>query len=185
MPSAVARVPHARAAQVAEVVRGVLAPACTRIVVAGSIRRRSPDVKDIELVAEPDMRFDLAGELADDALEVLVPCLVRQGWATWRQRGDGQVLATGPRYYALVHVESGIPVDVFVCRPPSQWGAVLAIRTGPAEYSRELVTRARRRGLRCEGNRLIRADGSVLPTPGERDFVEACGLRYVEPEWRR
>lgn len=181
----VERVPLERARATAEIVRGVLSAACTRLVVAGSIRRLAPDVKDIELCAIPRMRLDLAGDVLDDDLEVLVPELVRDSWLRWRTRSDGQLLARGPKFYALVHRDSGMPIDLFVARPAAEWGAVLAIRTGPAEYSKKLVTLCKRRGLRCENNRLVRTDGTAIDTPEERQFIEACGLEWAEPQWRR
>ena len=58
------RVPLALAVAIAEEVRALLAPACERLEVAGSIRRRRPDVGDVELVAVPKTapaRLDLFG----------------------------------------------------------------------------------------------------------------------------
>jgi DNA polymerase/3'-5' exonuclease PolX len=43
----------AQALAIAERTRAALAPYCDRIEIAGSIRRRNPSVKDIELVAIP------------------------------------------------------------------------------------------------------------------------------------
>ncbi len=40
----------------------------------------------------------------------------------------------------LQHVRSGLQVDLFVVRPPAQWGVLYLIRTGPAAYSRRFVT---------------------------------------------
>lgn len=180
-----ARVPLERAVRIATIVRDVLAAACPRIEIAGSIRRRVAMVKDIELVAMPRLRLGIGDEVLDDDLEVLVRELVRDGWATWRRRRDGQLMARGPRYYALTHRDSAMPVDLFAVRPPAQWGAILAIRTGPASYSESLVTRCKLRGLRCEDGRLVRQrDGVELPTPEERQFIEACGFPWAAPEWR-
>lgn len=43
----------AQALAIAEKVKALLAPHCERIEIAGSIRRKKPDVKDIEIVAIP------------------------------------------------------------------------------------------------------------------------------------
>ena len=42
------------------------------------------------------------------------------------------------RFYPLFFYVDGAwwPVDLFVVRPPAQWGAIFAIRTGPADYAR-------------------------------------------------
>lgn len=39
-----------QALEIAEKVKALLAPHCERIEIAGSIRRKKPDVKDIEIV---------------------------------------------------------------------------------------------------------------------------------------
>ncbi|MCC7542388.1 MAG: hypothetical protein IT379_39585 [Deltaproteobacteria bacterium] len=187
--AAAPRVPLVRARTIAEQLVRILAPACERIVIAGAIRRRKLEVADIDIVALPRVRRDLAGLVLDDDLEPLVTRLRAAGTLRWRRRGDGGYMATGPRRYALVHEDSWIPIDLFSVRPPAQWGAILAIRTGPAEYSQALVVGARKRGLRCEDGRLIRNDDSVPPveraTPEERDFIAACGFPWADPEWRR
>jgi hypothetical protein len=70
-------------------------------------------------------------------------------------------------------------------RSGSQWGALLAIRTGPADYSRALVTKCKERGLDCVDGRLVaRGSGRELATPEEADFIRACGMSYLEP-WER
>ncbi len=42
-----------KALEIAEKTKELLAPYCERIEIAGSIRRKKPEVKDIELVAIP------------------------------------------------------------------------------------------------------------------------------------
>lgn len=65
-------------------------------------------------------------------------------------------------------------------------------RWGPADYSKRLVTECQARHLECRDGRLVRPahrrlDGRdfEIPTPEERDFIEACGLPYEAPEDRR
>lgn len=180
------RIPHAQGERLARALIEVLSPACERIEIAGSIRRGAPTVKDVELVVTPRVRRDLTGAVLDDALRPVVIDLVRAGRLSWRLREDGQTIARGPRFYALVASKAGISVDLFAVIEPAQWGAIMAIRTGPAEYSQALVTRARERGLRCvDGHLEWISSGAVMPTPEERDFIEACGFEYVSPEQRR
>lgn len=188
------RFPLVRAELLAERIRDVLTPACERIVIAGSIRRREPTVKDVELVAIPRLRAGLFGPepTAPTELDVLVDELIAAGRLEPRPTKAG-VTRRGRRYQALRATATGIGVDLFIVRPPASWGATLAIRTGPAEYSRRLVSECREHGLVCDGARLRRVvrDGVVLAvpedveTPEERDFIEACGLPWSEPEDRR
>lgn len=190
------RVPLERARRVAEAIVDELRPACDRIEIAGSIRRRADTVKDIELVAIPrGVPTDLFGEPAIDStndLERAIERLVDARRLRARATADGR-LRLGQRFKALEAMRARIPVDLFIVLPPAQWGAILAIRTGPEEYSKRLVTRCKDRGLVCDDGRLRRAarDGRWLreledvPTPEERDFIVACGEPYLPPEQRR
>lgn len=180
------RVPLARAGTLAVFLVDELRPACERIEIAGSIRRRKPTVKDIELVAIPKMSRDLFGELLVDEpteLDLLVDRLVADGRLAPRLNSAGG-RCMGSKMKRLVAVRSGIAVDLFAVTPPAQWGAIFAIRTGPADFSEWLVTICQRRGLRCVEGRLVDAQGREIPTPEERDFIDACGAQYVEP-WER
>jgi DNA polymerase/3'-5' exonuclease PolX len=69
--------------------------------------------------------------------------------------------------------------------PPAQWGALFAVRTGPADFSQRLVTVCKHRGVDMRDGRLVaRGSGRDVATPEERDFFQACGLAYLEP-WER
>lgn len=190
----------AQAEIVATTLLSALRPGCERIEIAGSIRRRCATVRDVEIVAVPRLARDLFGErdgAAPTELDAAVDAWIERGYM--RPRAPRRM---GPRFRALELVEgvlvadgtralrlpAPVAVDLFLVLPPAQWGAVFAIRTGPWEYSRELVTRCRARGLRCVDGHLERVGATrdpVLATPEERDFIEACGLPYVEPERRR
>lgn len=178
------RVPAEFARSVAGRLVAMLSPACSRIEIAGSLRRGRADVKDIEIVCVPSVsdERDLFGELTGtDALRPRVDALVRSGVLSWRVNASNE---SGRRFYAL-RVEDMINLDLFAVLAPAQWGAIFAIRTGPAEYSQAAVTRCRSRGLRCVDGHLERvSNGSVVPTPEEVDFFRACGVPFVPPERR-
>lgn len=160
-----------------------------RAEIAGSLRRGSGTVKDAEIVAIPKVQPDLFGDAYGECrLHRVIVEAVDEGLLRWRAETHGkpQAFRTTPRkYYALVDVQSGCPVDLFVVRPPAQWGAIMAIRTGPADYSRMLVTKCREQGLVCKDGRLMNGAGETVPTPTEEAFFEACGVAYVRPERRR
>ena len=142
-------------------------------------------VSDLEIVAAPVLQRDLFGEvdeLAPVALDEVLGGLFESGRLALRDVGAG--VRNGPRYKALVAVRSGVPVDLFVVRPPATWGVTMAIRTGPRDYSRHLVTALLARGLRSEGGRVLRSNGEPLPTPEERHVFEFAGIPYLAPELR-
>lgn len=179
------RFPLAQAKACAQRVVTELAPGCSQILVAGSIRRGRPDVGDIEIVAvprivqAPDRFFETASAL--DGLIADSPLLER--------------LSGGERYVKLRHRGNEMQVDLFVTTQ-EQFGLILLIRTGPADYSQWLVTELRRHGMHSGGGSLRKGlrDHSTpaesvctceaIPTPEERDVYTALGLPYVEPQDR-
>jgi DNA polymerase/3'-5' exonuclease PolX len=177
-----------------------LRPATSQIAIAGSLRRGKLEVKDIEIVAEPVFDQDLFGGQGFDRLNEVLLFLSRSHKLYWRGRQGGLSSVPpdldGRKYYACAvaqHSSAGrealpIPVDLFAVRAPAQWGPILAIRTGPAEFSKRLVTTALKRGYKCLDGRLEwkNPDGEivVLQTPSEREFIDKCGVRWAEPHER-
>jgi DNA polymerase/3'-5' exonuclease PolX len=92
----------------------------------------------------------------------------------------------GKRFQALFDPIVGIPIDVFFVLPPAQWGVIMTIRTGSADFNVTLMQTARRRNLRCEDGRLINTSsrGGIVNTPTEESFFEAIGVQWVSPEQR-
>lgn len=186
-----AKMPAAKVRPIAERVvdRLMEANAVARIAIAGSLRRREEQVSDIEIVCAPLADRDLLGRPTGDCLLArAVLDATREGWLRWRT----ETHPTPPkdwraprRVWSLVVVPYGFPLDLFAVRPPAEWGAILAIRTGPADFSRRLVTDCQDRGLRCTEGRLVDREGTTVPTPEESDFLEECGHTWLEPEKRR
>jgi len=193
--SAGARLPLAEARAAALDVVSLLAPACEQIEVAGSIRRGAETAGDIEIVATPRFRveetpgtlFDGPARVEIDELGERITVLLSRGALAPPLRP-----ASGERYRRLVHVASGLQLDLFAVRPPAQWGVILAIRTGPAAYSQWLVVQARKRHLHVAGGALHRGGlgcgaipCEVIETPEEADLYRALGLPFEQAENRR
>lgn len=168
----------------------LLSPYCERIEVLGSIRRQRSTCGDIELLAipkmEPSMLHDMFGDAvshvpAIDMLDNALQDLLAEG--TLQQR---QPRKWGPRYRAALY--RAFPLDLFVCLAPAKWGVLSVLRTGPAEFSRQIVTPIEKgglmpKGMYCYGGAIWR-DGDSLDTPEEIDVFRALNLRYLEPELR-
>lgn len=189
MSSSKERVPLAKALVLVGEVIEILRPTCDRIEIAGSIRRNSMMVGDIELVVIPKARQVAAGLFEDVTTErdlhfARVKELVEQGALTHRP-DKNEVKACGPRYQRLCY--EGMPLDIFSVKPPAEFGVIFAIRTGPAEFSKALVTK-RPYGFLQMGMQVL--DGRLLDrgrpqeTPEELDFFKLIGLQYIEPEHR-
>lgn len=175
----------------AQAVVSLLAPGCERIEVAGSIRRKAAEVKDIEIVVAPMMSGGgLFGDLATDHLNGAIHRAMQDGMLIGRDVRTGEPCMPykldGRRFYPLIYrAFADWPVDLFCVRAPAQWGAIFAIRTGPADYSARLVTRAKERGLRCTEGHLVDSEGRTVDTPEEQGFITACGLTFLPPEQRK
>jgi len=171
------------AQRIARYYLGLLAPACERIEIAGSIRRKKLLVGDIEMVAIPKLAVsnDLFGNpskphsLLDDAVADLIP------------RG-ARLLKNGERYKQIALPE-GVNLDLFIVLPPAQWGVIFLIRTGPAAFSRWVVTPRKHGGALPSNCRVkdgaVWRNGEIIPMPEEEEFFRLLGLPAIAPEHRQ
>lgn len=167
-----------KARAIAEELKELLAPACEQIEIAGSIRRRKPDVGDIELLCIP--RFEVGVNLLDREV----------GWYLQKQlfdyrRNKRGSIAYGPKNKLLLHKPSGIGVDIFSTTEEC-WPVALVMRTGGKSTNMGIASRAIERGMRFHayGRGFTRGDGSELICRSEQDVFRAVGLPYLEP-WER
>ena len=173
----------------ADEVAALLDAACDRLAIAGSIRRRVPEVSDVELVVVPRLiayRDGLWGdrETVEDQLALRVTALVAAGTLGWRRLGD-RAAANGPRYRSLIYRD--VPLDLFSPDDDS-FPVVLLIRTGPASFSRRVVTPRSKGGLlpdfmRVKDGRLW-SSGQPVACRSEHDVFALLGLAYIPPERR-
>ena len=179
------RMPLAEADAFAAELLAEMSPACERIEVAGSVRRRKADVGDIEIVAIPRRAADLFGGAADSLLDARLARMARDG-VVERIKG-------GAYYQQFRVVAAGCKLDLFT--PCAEtWGLVYTQRTGSAAFAHRLVTPRDRWtsdgpgmlaiGLRVHRARLWRGDEHV-PTPEEADVFRVAGVPWVRPEDRR
>lgn len=156
---------HADALTIAQDLVEQLRPWCERIEIAGSLRRRKPEVGDIDLVLQlkPYARLPL--------LQQLHRCAGRapERW--------------GPKAACLERYR-GIQVDLYFAEPDT-WATLLLIRTGSKNHNILLCRRAQALGLKlhANGEGLVR-NGTRLPIDTEADVFMLLGLPYREP-WER
>lgn len=152
-----------------------LKPLCERIEIAGSVRRIKPTVGDIELVCVPLIKAynDLLGK----------EFFVSQLDGVYLT-GLGRTIKSGPRLKQFMLPE-GIKFELYIVLPPAQWGVLYTIRTGPAEFSKWIVTQRSKGGClpsdcRVKDGGVYRHD-QLLPMPEEQYFLDFLGLGWVEP----
>lgn len=182
-----------RASEVVELLKDT----CWNLHVAGSVRRKEMLVGDIELVALPHFKGDLFGQPMQSLLDARIDALVRS-------RIVSTLSKNGPscKQFELLTAqgEPEIQVDLFIAKPDNL-GLILALRTGPAEFSKKIVTQHAHGGylqdglcVDCghvwRGRQYDEAGGLVdggelLPTLDEESFFALTTCGWIQPEQRK
>lgn len=168
----------------AEKIRDALAQYCTRIAIAGSIRRARETVNDIDLVAEPkDGIANADGQTYNQAMRL-------------RCRENAHVIREGA---AILHLRAkdGCQIDIYFATParkdllsatPGNWGSILLCRTGSKEHNVKVCQAAQKLGLKwktmvglCEVNPLTDEVHKVLASETEEDILKHLGLGWIPP----
>ena len=160
-------------------------PACDRVTIAGSIRRGEGRVGDIEILAIPNTGLtDLFGNQVpgDSALDHRCHQLVAQGYLALRPNVNGGT-TFGPKNKLLVHVESGIPVDIFTA-DRENWGMALLVRTGPANFCKAVMARFLYLGMAGHAYGGVTRGGVDVPCPDEETVFRILDWPYLSPERR-
>ncbi len=151
--------------KIAGVVVKRLSPYCHRIEVAGSIRRRRPRVRDIDMVAIPKDYYNFYQEL--------------------KRLGNMNMSGQKILRVTVASPAGPIPLDVYVATAEN-WATLLLIRTGSTENNIRLCTRAQNMGwqLHANGDGLFNERGERIAGDSEESIYQALGLPYKEP-WER
>ena len=165
--------PYERARAYAEKIVDELGQYCTRIAIAGSIRRKRPICHDIDIVCMPSNRAALRA----------------------RELQSAQVEQCCGEQVFRVTLKSGVQLDIYFAHPeerdmfkvvaPCNWGTLLLNRTGSKEFNIQLVLKAARLGYRWEPHRgVFNGAGDCLASATEEDVFKVLELDFVEPEGR-
>jgi DNA polymerase/3'-5' exonuclease PolX len=197
----------------AEVFRAMFPPAAfRRWEIAGSVRRGRAEVSDVDHVVMPT--FEASGLFGDadkvnllfhrlDAL-VAVREIAKHVYGT--NESGSPVYRWGPILRGIDF--RGAKHEIWTANPDN-WGVILTIRTGPAQFSERLVTQLRRNGYRnkdghvwacapcpaCGSDRVDKAckrcDGTNLEpvercrVPDEQTYFRLAGMKWLVPKDRR
>ncbi len=175
----------AEARAIAEEIVRKLAPHCYRCEIAGSIRREKPDVHDIEIVCSPRSGKPLQMELFEEScLLSLMKMQVHCDDFADAVRSLGMVKAGKPNTGKYIKVDRGvICIDLF-CADVGNYGLIKFIRTGSAEYVKNVFGHLLPGAPVSRGGWLYRSDGRPINTPDELDVFRALYLRWQEPKER-
>jgi DNA polymerase/3'-5' exonuclease PolX len=189
--------PRASALAVVRELLAELKPACEKIVVAGSLRRRKEAVGDIEFVYIPRMvqvadPEDFFGKkITVNAVDQLLARWIAEGTIGRRLSKLGRTM-WGPQNKFAVHCASEIPVDFFAT-DHARFYNMLVCRTGGAATNVAICEGAQKWGWKWEpyDEGFVRKPSSAGPeyhdvrvVHSERDVFSFAGLPYLEP-WER
>lgn len=177
-------IPYAKARRYAEQIAEALQPFCTKLEIAGSIRRERPFCGDVDIVALPSDEPALRARVTEGK----------------------EVIQNGPQNIHI-RLTNGLEIQVFLARPesrdmfattPTNWGSLLLLRTGSKEHNIFLTQTARfncmqwkvyeglfrlpspsdGRGAGGEG------DGKLIASASEEEIFDALHLKFVPPQNR-
>lgn len=155
----------------------LLKPYCKRIEIAGSIRRKSEDCKDIEIVCIPDKY----------RLELFLRDCKNRYKITYKKNG---ALYKQFRW-------SGFTVDLFTATV-NNWGWILFMRTGSSKWNIKALNYYRKlykfpNTRDTDGTYLVKAShngflldikGNRINTPEENDVFDILQIPFTEPKHR-
>jgi DNA polymerase (family 10) len=140
-----------------------------KVMVAGSIRRKRPEVHDIDIVLIPQ------AWMWNTTIQKL-----KTNWLA-------EVVEAGQELARLM-VPTGatsepVQVDIYRARPET-WGVLLLIRTGSIEHNIKLCSRARSMNMMLSAAKGVIKDGKVIARGTEEEIFQALQMDYVIPEQR-
>lgn len=191
LSSSIERFPHADAMAAANAVVDLLSPHCQRIEVAGSLRRGSPDVGDIEIVCIPARGAVFGSPFGDSVRRYLASAVTeRAGWRYRLDKRGRHTFGESNCYMRFEHAGRSYPVDIFMAAGPESWGALYFVRTGPQAFIQAACTRANRLGyslrpyLGLEKVEPSGKEGDIIWLHEERAVFHALGMPWREPSER-
>lgn len=170
-----------KARKIAEWYVEKLRPHCDKIMIAGSIRREKPNVGDIEICCIPK-KFCLETKDLFGVITKAPPSPIKSFCDIINSLEAVKGNPAGK--YTQRILPEGIKLDLFMA-DHNNWGLIVMIRTGSADYSKLMMVELIKRGYKSEDGLLIDTKtGEIINCPSERHFYELTGIRYLEPKLR-
>lgn len=154
--------------EIAELVAAPLRPISDAVVVAGSVRRRRPEIGDVELVVLPKDLDELLKRLASFGFT------------------GGDRIQKGTAYTGQGKHAKPVPVEIYIAHKPEEMGAMVLMYTGDYVSNISLRSIAKRAGWKLDQYAIwdAKTGKKLLQSPDERDFYDFLGVDWHDPEDR-
>ncbi len=146
----------------------VLKPYCLKIEIAGSVRRKKEQVKDIEICIVPENPNKAFNELGKFLL---------------MHNKNFKYNKNGSRYKQFRYRDC--QVDLFIAKPDN-WGIIFLMRTGSAAFSTHVLATWKKvsGGGESRQGYLYTKNNEIVYTYEETDVFKLCKMDFIEPELR-
>lgn len=144
-----------------------VAPNCQLIEVVGSVRRKKPEVHDLDFIVLRNKFGQFLGASTEETIRRL-----------------GKIMKSGDKIIQIDY--KGAQADFYICNTRQEYSVLKLIRTGSAKHNILLCSLAKDKGLQ------LKADGTGLINPStkeviawkEEDILINLLGKYKEPEMR-
>jgi DNA polymerase/3'-5' exonuclease PolX len=159
---------YQEALKIAEKYLEQLKPYCERIEIAGSLRRKKAEPKDLEIICVPKINL-FSDEVSAGFIDTV------NQWKKIKGEPTGK--------YTARFLPEGINLDLFISEL-DRYGNLLLIRTGDWEFSKYWVdVIVKRNGYKQEGGYLWKGE-TKIPLFEEQDYFDIMKVKFIEPELR-
>ncbi len=176
------KAPISKAKHLAEKLIKAISDVCERAEIAGSIRRGKNYVGDIEIVVIPKRKRDLFGDPVGQSL-------LNDRLQTFFEQGKfSRRIKNGEKFKQFEIRGCSTQLDLFIT-DEARFPVIFTIRTGPADFSRQVVTPRSKggclqNGCRVSDGRLL-LEGKPVDLRDEQHFFEFVQGGWTEPEDRK
>ena len=153
------KIPLAKALYIAKRFMDAIEPYTEKMEVAGSVRRRCKEVGDVEIVCVENPFNSLSNLFTKD-----YPGIVKNG----------------PRMKSFNYPESGIKIELFITTE-SDYGRILAIRTGSSAFSISKLAVTWNRGGFCGTEHGLRKKKDCIKTKSGKWVIKKDAVDVWEP----
>ena len=178
-----------QAQTIAEALKAEFEPFCEKIEIGGSIRRKKHEPNDIELVCIPKFGDFPIGQMSLEGNPLTSYENLLFEHIAANRHDKYAIIKMGEKYAQIevfdehaTGVRQYIKVDIFTATFRT-WGYIFMLRTGPAEFSKFVVTTLKQKGYVLKDG-AIWSGSEPLLTRNETDVFHLLQIADIYSEYR-